>query len=486
MTFLRKSSPRAAVCKKVSGQITVWLALCFLVFLSLYLVCLQSVWKQYQRAQAEQAVEAGMFSLFSEFEPHLFDRYDLFSLNTSFGGGTERTEEISSHLWQFTENNITGASGKALYGLNLQGVNVKGIARMTDASGAAFFRQAVEIMKERSGYSLAEDWVLQDLFQNGSDGNTRRFQEDCGTYEGSVRDYEDEDDEEEEDGESRKLNPEARQWDGLWNGFTLSKAVPEGGRISERTAALESVPSKRELSVGTGRASGTENQVIQKQWFISYLCEYMTHAQEMLKETRTDGWLDYQLEYIIAGRGSDRANLDAVIGRLLLMREGMNYVFLLTHSELKQQAEALAVVLAGMTGNPGLVKSLEQLILLGWAYGESLVEVRQLLGGFELSAVKNSADWQVPLSGLLPLLNDPGKYDAQPRKQKGINYEACLRIFLMLESAERLSMRALDVIEGELGCLEGCRNLHLDHCADRLTVEVWMEDLYLERSYGYE
>ena len=53
-----------AASKKASGQITVWTALCFLVFLSLYLVCLQSVWMQYQKKQAEQAVEAGLFSLF--------------------------------------------------------------------------------------------------------------------------------------------------------------------------------------------------------------------------------------------------------------------------------------------------------------------------------------------------------------------------------------------------------------------------------------
>ncbi len=57
--------------KKAAGQITVWTALCFLVFLGLYLVCLQSVQKQYQKKQAEQAVETGMFSLFSEYEPHL-------------------------------------------------------------------------------------------------------------------------------------------------------------------------------------------------------------------------------------------------------------------------------------------------------------------------------------------------------------------------------------------------------------------------------
>ena len=480
MISSRRLCLRAAVFKKVSGQVTVFLTLWFLVFLGLYLVCLQSVWKQYQRKQAEQAVEAGMFSLFSEYEPHLFGQYDLFCLDTSFGGGAERPEEIAGHLWQFTEQNLTDASGDTLYGLKLEGVHIDGMIRMTDAAGAAFYRQAVKIMKERTGVSIAEDWVLQDLFQSGSEENTRRFQEDCAAYEGSVRSYEDAEEEEE------RMDPEARRWDGIWNEFTLSKAVPGDHAVSEKTVDPGVMPSERELSVGIGRAAGTEDQLIQKQWFISYLCEYMKQAQEMLPEQRTEGWLDYQLEYVIAGKASDEENLGAVITRLLLMREGMNYVFLLTHPELKQKAEALAFVLAGMTGNPEIIEGLKQLILLGWAYGESLVEVRQLLEGKELAAVKGMGEWQVPLSGLLPLLKDPGRYDAQKSVQEGISYEAFLRIFLTLESAETLSMRALDVIEGELRCLEECRNLHLDHCVDGLTAQVWMETVHLERSYGYE
>ena len=116
-----------------------------------------------------------MFSLFSEFEPHLFQQYDLFCLDTSFGGKTERTEEIASHLWQFTQNNITDASGEFLYGLHLEGVYVKGMIRLTDASGAAFFRQAVEIMNEKTGFSIAEDWMLQDLLQKDTEENTRRI-----------------------------------------------------------------------------------------------------------------------------------------------------------------------------------------------------------------------------------------------------------------------------------------------------------------------
>ena len=135
MTFFKRLSLRQIVFKKGKGQITVWLSLMFLVFLSLYLVCLQSVQKQQRRQQAEQVSQAGLFSLFSEYEPHLLERYDLFYLDTSFGSGREQVDELCSHLWKFVDQNITSASGKTLYNLKLEGVDIDGLERRVCQTG---------------------------------------------------------------------------------------------------------------------------------------------------------------------------------------------------------------------------------------------------------------------------------------------------------------------------------------------------------------
>lgn len=477
MIFLKKSSLRAAASRKGSGQITVWLSLCFLVFLSLYTVCLQSVQKQQRRQQAEQAVEAGMFSLFSEFEPHLLETYDLFYLDTSFRSGKEKTDELCSHLWNFTKNNLTDAGGRDRPGLALQGVNVEKLVRATDGGGAVFYRQAVQVMKEKIGADLAEDWVLEGTLREDMEEEAERFQEDCERYEGSVEDYEDEEEE---------LEAEARQWDGLRKRFLFTSALPDTGTLSQKGVDLARVPSKRALSVGVGHADGSEDGLVEKQLFISYLCEYMKQAQEMLPGTEPSGYLDYQLEYILCGKASDSENLEQVVGEILLMREGANYAFLLSHADYQEKAELLADLLAGLTGNPAVIKGLKHLILLGWAYGESLVEVRQLLGGYELSAYKGENDWQVPLSGLLSLIGNPGKYDVPASPQKGLGYESYLRMLLTLQPAETLAMRSLDMIEGELQQMAGCERIHVDHCIERLTAQVWLEDISLERTYGYE
>ncbi len=424
-------------------------------------------------------MEAGMFSLFSEFEPHLLDDYSLLYIDTSFQSGRERTDEICGHLWHFIENNAAAPSGSVSQGLYLQGVNVKDLVRATDGQGSVFYRQAIRIMKSRTGVSLAEDWSFQEKFREEAEEGTQCFLKDCETYEGSVKNYENEDEEE-------ALDSKIRQWDGLRNSFTLSAVLSAPEKLSGRAINPEVIPSQRELSQGMGCKDGSEERIVQKQWFISYLCKYFKHAQEMMESGRESGYLDYQMEYIIGGKSSDRENLELVIQKLLLIREGINYVFLISHPEFSGEAEALADILAGFTGSPALVKGLKHLILLGWACGESMVEVRQLLRGYELSAVKKAEDWQVSLPGLLELIVNPGKYDKQLKRQQGVKYEFFLRLLLSIKPAKVLAMRSLDIIEGELRLKEGCEKIHLDHCVESLTAQVWMEGIYLERTYGYD
>lgn len=138
MIFLKKLFRRAAVSERRSGQMSIWLALGFSAFLAFYLVCLESVRMQSVRRQAEQAAESGLFSLFSEYEPHLLKEYSLFALDTSFRSGTENMDEICAHLWKFTELNTADAEGKAQEGLALQGVSVKDPGQADGWAGSGF------------------------------------------------------------------------------------------------------------------------------------------------------------------------------------------------------------------------------------------------------------------------------------------------------------------------------------------------------------
>ena len=476
MIFLKKLFHRPAGSRK-KGSITVWLALSFLVFLSLYLICLQSVQKQSAKRRAEQAVENGMFSLFSEYEPHLLDKWDLFYIDTSFRSGTEKREELCSHLWKFIQENITNVWGKPLDGLELQGINLEDLVRATDGEGAVFYQQAIEVMKEKWGQDLVEDWLLRPEQREEMLTQAEEMQRDYEESRRVVMDYDDEDDE---------LSGEASSWSSFLDGFFFKMAVPSGSILSEKVINTANIPSVRTLSEGAGTARGNEDDLIQKQWFIGYTCDYLLQASDCLAEGRTDGYLDYQMEYLFAGQPSDQRNLELTILSLLTLREGANYTFLLTHSNYVKQAELLAMMIAGLTGEEGLIQAVKHLILIGWAYAESIVEVRQLLGGYELAAVKGDDQWQVPLSAVLSLIGNPGRYDVQTAEQSGLDYEDYLRMLLTIVPAKTLAMRSLDVIEGELRMIEGCERIHLDHCVESMTAQVWMDGIYLERTYGYE
>lgn len=471
MISLRRSLRRPAVFRKSRGQITIWLALSFLVFLGLYEACMQSAWKGYERQKAERAVQAGVFSLFSEYEPHLFQKYDFLGVDTSFQSGREQTEKLCSHLWHFTELN----AGK----LSMQGVNLKEIVRLTDGKGSVFYHQAIRIMKEKTGASLAEDWLFDEGLAKDMEEDAARYLDASEELEEKSIDYEEEDEDAEET---------IQEWEELRENFWLSMVLPREGTLSRQAVDLSGVPSARELSQGIGNPDGTEQSLLSKQWFIGYLCDYFSDAEEMLHEGReSSGYLDYQLEYIICGNASDQENLEQIVGRLLLLREGANYVFLQTHSDYREKAELLATILGTLLLAPESIEVIEQLILLGWSYAESVVEVRQLLQGQELSVVKQEEDWQVPLSSALSLAGDPGKYDVQAHKQQGLGYQSYLKIFLNLTSWDTLSMRGLDIVEGVVRQMDAtCRNFHVDHCMEQVTAQVWIQDMYLERIYRYE
>lgn len=397
---------------------------------------------------------------------------------SSFRSERRTGDELCSHLWKFTEDNLKRAQGGTALNLQMKGIEVKDFARATDGDGMVFYQQAVRAMKEQTGLSLAEDWIWDEQFREELNESSEKFQKDCQAYEDSVVDYED---------EEETLDGDAYSWDGLWKQFAVGQVMKDPDGISKKDSGSDNGSVGEELVRGNRGSGNCGKWNAGKQLFISYLQEHLTNAVQKEDEPAEESrYLSYQMEYILWGKGSDAENLEQTLRSLLLMREGVNYTFLLTHKDYGKKAELLAIALAGLTGNEGLVKSVKQLILLGWAYGESLVEVRQLLQGKEVALLKDENNWQVPLSGVLLLLQDAGRYDEQKTEQKGLSYDLFLRMVLTFYPEERLAMGGLDVIEGELRQTEGCEKIHVDHCIEKLTAQFWMEDMELERSYQYE
>ena len=115
--------------------------------------------------------------------------------------------------------------------------------------------------------------------------------------------------------------------------------------------------------------------------------------------------MDYELEYILAGKESDKENLESVVKKLLLLRFVPNYAYIQTDSAMKAEAEAAAATLCTLLAVPPITEAAAQGILLAWAYGESIMDLRSLLKGNRVPLVKSKESWQLQFSRLLTLGN---------------------------------------------------------------------------------
>ena len=222
-------------------------------------------------------------------------------------------------------------------------------------------------------------------------------------------------------------------------------------------------------------------------WFLAYLLEHFNYASAYLTgESESGPWLDYQLEYLIAGEETDIANLEAVCGRLLAIREGMNYAYLLSDSGKVAECAALAAALVGVTLIPGLVEAVKQVLLLAWAFAESVLDVRLLLNGKRVAFQKDAATWKLSLSGALELEDLSGLDEAEDAD--GLLYRDYLGILLTLTGREKRILRSLDAIEGVVREADG-QWFYVDQCIDAFLIRTVVnggQEYTAERMFCYE
>lgn len=153
--------------------------------------------------------------------------------------------------------------------------------------------------------------------------------------------------------------------------------------------------------------------------------------------------MDYEIEYILEGKSSDKDNLNQVVNKIIAIREGFNLVYLMKDSAKREEAYAMAAAITGFTGMPVVIRVTQFLILGAWAYAESVVDVKDLLEGYRVSVMKNSDEWNLSLSGIKNLVST----DENKENRRGLTYEDYLRFLLFSQDKSQQIYRILDVIE---------------------------------------
>ena len=327
----------------------------------------------------------------------------------------------------------------------------------------AFYEQTVCFMEHKYGISNVRDKVSQTdawkMQEERSEDYEKESRQQSEEFESLL----------EESGSSlpQKDNPIA-QASKLREKPLLELIMPEGAAVSDKEINLTECPSGRKRNKGYGDFSDVAESpgAMSALLFGEYLLDHFSMAADR-EPKRT---LDYELEYICAGKESDRENLEAVAKKLLMMRFASNYLFLQGSSPKRAEAEALALTLCTLAAVPVLEQAAAQMILLAWAFGESVMDLRSLLKGGRIPLAKTEKSWQLSLSGLMKL-GESGEVNDGKDLSEGLLYKEYLRILLFLEKPEKAGMRALDLIEQNMKKVYGKTFYRADYCISRMEIK---------------
>lgn len=184
--------------------------------------------------------------------------------------------------------------------------------------------------------------------------------------------------------------------------------------------------SKRKISSTAWGEVQTEKEektdLVEKGLLILYANAHFKNFLSKIKEDDKKEALRYGLEYLIAGKESDEANLSSVANRIFGLRTIVWYGYFLTRKDKMAEAEAIAAAIASVLALPAAIEIIKYGIVMGWSMDEARKEVKSLLKGEDI-----------------PLL--PGKSEGVKLK-----YQSFLDSFLVIASG-KLPVRMVKLIE---------------------------------------
>ena len=289
-------------------------------------------------------------------------------------------------------------------------------------------------------------------------------------------------DEEEEDREEFSLEPAVQIWEefchtkldltygkgdkekqgfleqvrNLAEGNLLAFVLPEGMEVSKA-----SLPARLPSSLPMEDSKQTRSFV--DQILINQYCgEFFLHALSQEKRE-----VQYEIEYLLQGHSTDKRNLEETIGEIFLIRQGLYLIHILSDTGKREEAKALAAVITGAVGLAPLLEVMACFIMVVWAMGEAVMDIRSLLSGGKVPLWKNTEDWKLGLEGLLSMGKEKRCPDSG-QEGKGFSYETYLKLLLLVLPSAQKQKRKLDVIQMNLQRKEP--EFSLDSCAYQVDI----------------
>lgn len=433
------------------GEITVFLSLTVVLLVSFILGMMNAANIQLMKNQARIDVDSALYSLFGEYQTDLLEEYHIFGIEETYGTGNLQEENLLRRMHYFGTKGIVH--------------EIKGIQYLTDLDGMGLREQIITYMEQKYGIEYARnlagmtgEWEEVEIQEKEAKENQNQ----------SIEEMKQMSEEMEKDHQEEIENPFDCMEQIEANGI-ISYVLPKDKRLSGkeinrdrqvsvriRVAGRGNFPARKNLS-GTEEPDELEDQAA------------VSDGNKIYQEERKKS-LDYEVEYLLAGKKSDKENLESVLMKLFLIRMGVNYICLQKDSGRKAEAEVLAVTICTLLLMPEGTEVVKQLILAAWAGGESVADLRTLLAGQRVPAIKTSENWSVSLAEL-PLILSSDKRAEVKETEKGLSYKDYLRILLFLKDTKEVTMRLADRIEENIRSLPEKEYFRIDQCVTKLEIE---------------
>lgn len=476
------------LCGDFTGYLTVYAALILVFLLSLFLTVLEGVRVNTIQLESEVIADIGLDSVLAEYHRELWNQYGMLWIDTSYGNQSPDIENAEAHLLGYLEKNCDMEDvllGQYIYrdflGLETETVEINEVALATDEDGRYFRSQAVEIVKSETGISLAEDVLewLTIILENNLDRG-RYLEQQIEISYNEMMDY---------DGISKQVgkdwitvqvdNP-VKILDSFKNKGILHLVLKEDEQVSAAAIDNTTLVSRRswrgELNKGNWSVETGAEGIIERLLWQEYLMRYCGRYGHVLNK----GALDYQLEYLIVGNNTDIDNLKGVVYRISGIREAANALYLFSDEVKCAEAQTLAMILSTAMMIPEAEPVIRTIILLVWAYAESLYDVECLLAGRKVPLIKTEESWHYSLDGIVEGLFSSDEEGVQTQEEGvfALGYEDYLRVLLMLTSLNDQTLRMMDIVEMDIRQTPGNSHFRLDGCVDRLSAEITIQSTY--------
>ena len=499
--WFRKKKAIYNICSNEKGQITVFLALLFLVLLGFSLAVVEGVQSYSSSYLAEDAVKSAGENIMANYNKDLFKNYHVFFLDP------REKEYILSDGKEYINQYFFGNS---FFNIHCNSIEIIDEKSVVEENGLYLKHEIREWMKYREKEKRKDN--IENIIKSvtGNDADRQQYKkeveeaeiEEQETKKSSDTDKVQEnttDDikKEEQEAEEQPLSPEVVKERTTWKEIkeviqTLMKtgvlfyAVENPEKLSKQSISMDNLPSKSRggiLSAGKEEAGDRindfslsnikevknlfsghitiDNSVLfaKDNYLIPYIEECFacyressekkagkqTNNRTKKEEDSIGKVLSYETEYLINGKSSDLENLKIVANRIMALRFMTNYALSGKNVRLKAQVDTMAAAVSGFMGMPQAMKAVQVLIRVALSYGESLLELHTLFNGGEIPLIKTQSNWNLELKTMVSQLKakNPVK-----KGKKNISYQDFLKILLLLKGqSEGLCYRMMDIMQ---------------------------------------